>query len=69
MQVNEKVSMVIFAIDPLPTTTGARENQLESNFMQWAQPGTCLIVAIRILLAVIGTAGATFGCDVNKGEQ
>jgi hypothetical protein len=37
--------------------------------MQWAQPGTCQIVAMRILLAVIGTAGAAFGCDVNKGEQ
>ena len=67
--VNEKVSMLIFTIDLQAGTTGVRENQLESNSMQWAQPGTCQIVARRILLAVIGTAGAASGCDVNKGEQ
>jgi hypothetical protein len=37
--------------------------------MQWAQPVTCQIVAMRILLTAVGTTGAAFGCDVNKGEQ
>jgi hypothetical protein len=69
MQVNEQRSMEVSAIDPQPATTGARENQLVSNSMQWAQPVTCQIVAIRILLTTIRTAGAAFGCDVNKGEQ
>lgn len=61
--------MAVSAMDPQPATSGARENQLESNSMQWAQPGTCQIVAMRILLTTVGTAGAAFGCGVNKGEQ
>lgn len=69
MQVNEKGSMVISAMDPQSATTGARENQLESNSMQWAQPKTCQVVAMRILLTTVGTAGAACGCDVNKGES
>lgn len=69
MQVNEKVSMAVSAMDPQPATSGTRENQPVSNSMQCAQPGTCQIVAMRILSAVIATAGAAFGCGMNKGEQ